>query len=107
MPQTPDTSLPEFEELRRKADAFARETYAEAFARFEQLQEPALQQGDHGFTNYRAQCQAKLQEAVTTQTSHKYEVFYVNAQHMRISAAHYPGLTVIAEPYPLQEVQTP
>jgi 2'-5' RNA ligase len=103
MPQTPDTSLPDFEELRRKADAFAREAHADAVAQVEQIREPVSQLGDRSFTDYRAQCQEKLQEAVTTQTSHKYEVFYVNAEHMRVSAAHYPGWTVLAEPYPLQE----
>jgi 2'-5' RNA ligase len=103
MPQTSDTSPPDFEDLRQTADAFTCQAHADVFARFEKLQESASQHGDNSFTDYRAQCQEKLQEAVTTQTSHKYEVFYVNAEHMRVSAAHYPGLTIIAEPYPLLE----
>jgi len=39
MPPTPDSSPPDFDEVRRKADEFAREAHADAFARFEQLRE--------------------------------------------------------------------
>jgi 8-oxo-dGTP pyrophosphatase MutT (NUDIX family) len=39
MPTTPDSSPLDFEEVRRKADEFARHTHADAFARFEQLRE--------------------------------------------------------------------
>lgn len=39
MPPTPDSSLPDFDEVRRRADEFARQAHADAFARFEQLRE--------------------------------------------------------------------
>jgi len=39
MPPTPDNSSSDFEEVRRRADEFAREAHADAFARFEQLRE--------------------------------------------------------------------
>ena len=39
MPPKPGTNQPDFEEVRRKADAFARHAHADAFARFEQLRE--------------------------------------------------------------------
>jgi hypothetical protein len=37
MPQTPENSPPDFNEVRRKADEFARHAYADVFARFERL----------------------------------------------------------------------
>jgi 8-oxo-dGTP pyrophosphatase MutT (NUDIX family) len=37
MPQTPEGSPPDFAEVRRKADEFARKAYADVFARFERL----------------------------------------------------------------------
>jgi 8-oxo-dGTP diphosphatase len=37
MTQPPESSQPDFDEVRRKADAFARKAHADAFARFEQL----------------------------------------------------------------------
>lgn len=39
MPQSPGTPQPDFEDVRRKADAFARHVHADAFAQFEQLRE--------------------------------------------------------------------
>ena len=39
MPPTPGMQQPDFEEVRRKADEFARHAHADAFARFEQLRE--------------------------------------------------------------------
>ena len=39
MPPILDSSLPDFEDVRRKADEFAREAYADAFERFEKLRE--------------------------------------------------------------------
>src|SRR5262245_36374491 len=40
MPQTPESSPPDLDDVRRKADEFARKAYADAFARFEQLRKP-------------------------------------------------------------------
>jgi hypothetical protein len=37
MPQTPENSPPDFDEVRRKADEFARHAYADVFARFERI----------------------------------------------------------------------
>jgi 8-oxo-dGTP pyrophosphatase MutT (NUDIX family) len=37
MPQPPESSQPDFDEVRRKADAFARRAHADAFAQFERL----------------------------------------------------------------------
>jgi 8-oxo-dGTP diphosphatase len=37
MPQLPESSQPDFDEVRRKADEFARRVHADAFARFEHL----------------------------------------------------------------------
>lgn len=39
MPPTPGTNQPDFDEVRRKADEFARAAHADALARFEQLRE--------------------------------------------------------------------
>jgi 8-oxo-dGTP pyrophosphatase MutT (NUDIX family) len=37
MPQIPESSQPDFDEVRRKAEAFARQAYPDVFARFERL----------------------------------------------------------------------
>ena len=37
MPQRPESRQPDFDDVRRKADAFARRVHADAFARFEHL----------------------------------------------------------------------
>src|SRR6516162_2893200 len=37
MPPTSESSQPDFDEVRRKADEFARHAYADVFARFERL----------------------------------------------------------------------
>jgi hypothetical protein len=37
MSPPPENSQPDFDEVRRKADEFARTAYADAFARFERL----------------------------------------------------------------------
>ena len=37
MPQTPESSQPNFDDVRRKADEFARQAYPDVFARFERL----------------------------------------------------------------------
>ena len=39
MTPTPDMNYPDFNEVRRRADVFARHAHADAFARFEQLRE--------------------------------------------------------------------
>ena len=39
MPQLPESSQPNFDDVRRKADEFARKAHADAFARFEQLRQ--------------------------------------------------------------------
>jgi 8-oxo-dGTP pyrophosphatase MutT (NUDIX family) len=39
MPPIPGNSPPDFEDVRRRADEFARHAHADAFARFEQLRE--------------------------------------------------------------------
>jgi 8-oxo-dGTP pyrophosphatase MutT (NUDIX family) len=40
MPPRPESSQPDFDDVRRKADAFARRAHADAFARFAQLRKP-------------------------------------------------------------------